>query len=265
MNLDERMKEYEQVALHHLTKKQPVIIRLDGKAFHTFTKGLDKPFDLDLHEAFKYTCYSLKNKLDGVKLIYSQSDEISILLTDFDTTRDDKGLRTDAWFNYRLEKMISVSASLCVQAFNQYVDKILDKYAEMCVNNKDDFVAYKKLFLWQTKKYNALFDARAFNLPIHEVENYFIWRQQDAIRNSRQSLAQSAYSQKELSGKNATEQEQMILDKLSIDFNKLPLSQQRGFCVCKEETTEGKSVWTIDTNIPIFKDNRMYISRYLDM
>ena len=97
--LSDRMKEYEKVTEARLIKKQPVIIRLDGKAFHTFTQGIDKPFDEDLADAFEFTCVKLKEKVQGAKLIYTQSDEISILLTDWEKTT------TDCWFDYRIQKV----------------------------------------------------------------------------------------------------------------------------------------------------------------
>ncbi|MEM4260957.1 MAG: tRNA(His) guanylyltransferase Thg1 family protein, partial [Candidatus Woesearchaeota archaeon] len=150
-SIDDRMKRYENVNRYSLIRRTPVIIRLDGKAFHSFTKDLDKPFDEDLHNTFKQTVFYLVSQIQGAVFAYTQSDEISILLRDWDT------LTTDAWFDYNIQKMASVSASIVTAKFNM---------------------------LWHKSNKIAFFDSRVFNLPKEEVCNYFIWRQQDATKNS---------------------------------------------------------------------------------
>ena len=168
ISIGNRMKEnYEQRYKFKLTRRIPVILRLDGKTFHNVTKKYDKPFDEIFQLTIFNTSIELCSQIQGAKCAYVQSDEISILLTDFDR------LTTDAWFDYNLQKIVSVSAGIASAYFSSYWDR--DNY--------------------------SVFDSRAFNIPKDEVCNYFIWRQQDCTRNSISSLAQSLYSHKELNKK----------------------------------------------------------------
>lgn len=184
---------YESRSKTFLTRRTPAIIRVDGKAFHTYTKGLNKPFDNDLIEDMNYTAINLCNNIQGAKLAYVQSDEISILLTDYDT------LQTDAWFNYNVQKICSVSASMATAYFNS--KRASDKL--------------------------AFFDARIFNIPREEVSNYFLARQKDCIKNSIGSVAQSLYSSKELNCKNQNEQQEMIFSQ-GVNWNDFSSDLKRG-------------------------------------
>lgn len=193
------MKEYYEIRNRRfLTRRTPVIIRIDGKAFHTYTKGLNKPFDEYLMEDMQLTLKYLCENIQGCKFGYVQSDEISLLLTDYDT------LQTDAWFDYCQNKMESIAASMATAKFNN--------------------------LRWQ--KYGlglnpANFDARAFNIPKEDAVNYFVWRQQDATKNSISMLAQSLYSHKELLGKNGNEMQEMCFQK-GVNWNDLSTSKKRG-------------------------------------
>jgi len=196
-----RMKEnYENRQRFYLTRRTPVIIRLDGKAFHTLTRKCEKPFDLPLNTAMVYTAQYLVSEIQGAKLAYHQSDEISILLTDYDN------LDTDAWFDYNLQKVVSVSAAMCTAKFNEFHFYPGDGF--------------------------ALFDARAFNIPKEEVTNYFIWRQQDWTKNSVQMLARAHFSHKELHGKN---QKAMItmLEERGVRWNELADHWKNGTTIYK--------------------------------
>lgn len=176
-SLGDRMKRnYEDVYRFKLTRRVPVIIRLDGKAFHTLTRGLDKPFDEGFQNIMVETMRKLCEQVQGVKCAYTQSDEISLLLMDFDR------LDTEAWFGYNLQKIVSISASIASVAFSMY--------------NRP-----------------GLFDARAFNIPKSDVKNYFIWRQKDWQRNSLQMVAQVFFSQKELNKKNKSDMHEMLHEK----------------------------------------------------
>ena len=197
-----RMKEnYENRYRFYLTRRTPVIIRLDGKAFHTLTKNCEKPFDLDFNTSMVYTAAQLVADIQGAKVAYVQSDEISILLTDYDN------LDTEAWFDYNLQKIVSVSAAMATSKFTE------------CY-----------LFPGDTRE--ALFDSRAFNIPRDEVSNYFIWRQQDWIKNSVQMLARAHFSHKALHGKN---QQAMItmLEGLGVRWNELPEHLKNGTFLIK--------------------------------
>jgi tRNA(His) 5'-end guanylyltransferase len=180
------MKEnYEKRAQSFLTRRTPAIIRVDGKAFHTFTKKFEKPFSEHLSNLMVKTAIQMCQEIQGAKCAYTQSDEISILLTDYDD------FQTQAWFDYNVQKMTSVAASISTAAFNRRLmsDWLLHKL-EM-----DSF---------------AQFDARVFNIPKEEVLNYFRWRYQDWIRNSVTMLAGKYYSHKQLHKKNQADMHEMI-------------------------------------------------------
>ncbi len=163
MDLGDRMKgNYENRYRVYLTRRTPVIMRLDGKAFHTLTKGCHKPFDHDLHCCMRAAACAVLAEVQGAQCAYIQSDEVNILLTDY------RRLDTEAWFDYNIQKIVSVAASICSVAFS---------------------LAYGKV---------GIFDCRAFNIPEKEVCNYFIWRQKDWERNSLFMLANSFLSAKEL-------------------------------------------------------------------
>lgn len=237
------MKEYENVFRHHLIKKLPVIARIDGRAFHTYTRGCDKPFDMQIISNMWETAEHLCDVVDGAKIAFVQSDEISILILDTAT------IRTNAWFDYNIQKLVSIIASEATVAFNDYDDTLHGKF--------------------------ATFDCRVFNLPPDEVNNYFIWRQQDWTRNSVQMLAQANFSQKVLNGKNNSELQEMLHNK-GINWNDLPTYLKRGACIVKETFKERvytpapnsdydveRSRWIIDPNVPKFTEDRSYINKYL--
>lgn len=186
MQLSERMKDYENVSRRSLLKGVPVIIRIDGKAFHTFTKNFDKPFDGGLVYAMAYTTKCVMEKIQGCKMAYTQSDEASFLLTDYDS------VETQGWFGYTQSKIESVAASMFTAFFNnemQYLDKPL-----------------------------AFFDARAFNVPKEDVVNYFLWRANDWHRNSLSMLARAHFSAKELHGKDMFNMHEMLYKEKGINW-----------------------------------------------
>ncbi len=237
--LGTRMKGYEDAYRFYLTGRMPLIIRVDGKAFHTFTRKLEKPFDNDFIDAMLFTATRLCEEIQGVKLAYWQSDEISLLVTDYDT------LTTQAPFNKNLQKLVSISASCATLAFNSRIQDI------------DDTRALKEL---PTKFYGgvAMFDSRAFILPKEEVCNYFLWRMQDAVRNSINSVGQSQFSPKQLHCKNTDQVQDMLFKEKGINWNDIPTLRKRGACVVKVD-----GVWTIDREIPIFSQDRTYINRFV--
>lgn len=247
-NLGDRMKEnYENRAKTQLLRRTPVIIRLDGKAFHTFTRGFKKPFDNILTEAMQQTMLTLCKEIQGCVLGYTQSDEITLVLTDY------KKLETAAWFDYDIQKVCSVSASIATLAFNKcFLKEMMQNKVGLA--NSVHFQAWTK---------GALFDSRCFNIPKEEVANCILWRQQDAIRNSINSVGQANFSHKELQGLSTDQILGKLLEEKQIDWNKLPVHLQRGSCCIKREVN-GVDSWFIDTEIPIFKgEDRDYIEKLI--
>jgi tRNA(His) 5'-end guanylyltransferase len=229
------MKEYEYVERKYLTKRVPVIIRIDGKAFHTYTRGMDNPFDSNFHNTMIHTARYLCENIQGCMLAYTQSDEISLLLTDYKT------IKTEPWFDYNVQKLTSVSASLATARFNSIIP----------VENNG----------------LAMFDSRVFNLPKDEVCNYFLWRQRDAERNSIQSLGQEYFSHKQLQGKSNSDVQDMLMLEMDVNWNELRTWKKRGSCVVKVERTINedriRTTWVEDIETPIFSKDRDYINEYV--
>lgn len=252
-SLGDRMKNYENVTRNYLMRRTPVIIRCDGRAFHSFTRGFDKPYDevlcATMQDTMEYLCENVQNCVLG----YTQSDEISLVLADY------KNINTSAWFDNNIQKMVSVAASLATSAFNKFFLSNIYKIGfNTCSDWSDqEIFAVSEVYSKAVIK-RATFDARVFNIPPEEVCNCLIWRQQDAIRNSIQGLGQKYFSQKRLNGKNCDEIKNMLVSEQSIFWEQVPLKFQRGSCCIK--TDKG---WIIDDEIPLFKEDRNYVNSRL--
>lgn len=239
MKLHERMKQYEAVSQTYLMRRTPVIIRLDGVAFHTFTKNFDKPLDEVLSTAMKGTTLYLVNNIQGCVLGYTQSDEISLVLQDY------KKLDTDAWFGYNVQKLVSVSAKMATSQFNRLFNRYI---AFLPVGTSD---RYREAIME-----NVGFDSRCFNLPFEEVNNYLIDRQQDAERNSINLLAQQYYSQKELNGIKSNALQNKLFTEHGINWNDLPDYQKRGFLALPENDPNSKGLF----ETPIFSKEPEFVN-----
>jgi tRNA(His) guanylyltransferase len=213
-DLGKRMKgNFEQRTRQYLPRRTYTIIRLDGKCFGNFTRGMNRPYDEGLMRVMDETTKFLCEEIQGCKLGYTQSDEISLLLTDFDK------ITTDAWFDGQVQKMVSVAASMATGKFNQ------EMLGEIIFS--PDIDVADTIFTMASQPL-AFFDARVFTIPDPvEVENYFIWRQKDAVRNSLSMHAQSLYSHKELHGKSQADMHDMIHAK-GENWNDLPDGFKRG-------------------------------------
>jgi tRNA(His) guanylyltransferase len=218
--LSKRIKEnYENRNKQFLTRRMPTIIRLDGKAFHTYTKGLNRPFDEGLIEDMQETTKFLCENIQGCKFGFSQSDEITLVLTDYDK------LETSAWFDYNVQKMTSISASLATAKFNQLR---LSRQVEDV--EYGGAISYEEIM---TDSKLAFFDSRVFQIPEkEEVVNMLIWRQRDAEKNSVAMLAQSLYSHTELHKKNTSDMQEMCFKK-GHNWNDLHWSKKRGSFIVK--------------------------------
>jgi tRNA(His) 5'-end guanylyltransferase len=248
--IGDRMKSYEDAYRQRLPIRMPVIIRLDGRSFHTYTKKCKRPLDQGLVDVMNLTAIELCTQIQGVQIAYVQSDEISLLLKNY------SDLNTQAWFDNNIQKMVSVSASIAGATFTANSFRIW-------TSGFPSFLDIKP----------ATFDSRAFIVPKEEVCNAFLWRQLDATRNSIQMLARSLYSHKDCNNKN-TSQLQDLCFKKGINWNDCPTSQKRGRCIVKKQSakeainkhtgqtiTALRSEWVIDNEIPIFSKDREYINR----
>lgn len=278
--LGDRMKNnYENVNRFYLTRRMPVIIRVDMRAGHTFTKGMNKPFDDVFVKTMQETMEYLCENIQGCVLGYTQSDEISLVLVDY------AELTTDAWFGNNLQKMCSVSASMATIAFNKFFSGRVQEFMYDCCDEFGDDVLPEKQNDYELahnvyfKKFNAaMFDSRVFTIPKEEVCNYLIWRQQDATRNSIQSVGQANFSQKELHGKSCNNIQDMLMIQKGINWNDYATTLKRGSCCIKvddglteyDETGNicgytQRSKWIIDNEIPIFSQDRNYIEKLINV
>lgn len=264
--LGDRMKKYEYITRTHLVPRLPVVIRLDGKAFHSFTRGFKRPFDEVLISTMQDTTKYLCENIQGCVLGYTQSDEITLVLVDY------KKLNSCAWFDNNIQKMCSIAASMATFAFNRFFVANLNAFYEF--NTYIDFteIGYRITFSEEDNgKYyeaykkaaekGAMFDARVFNIPKEEVCNCVLWRQNDATRNSVEMVAQAHFSHGVLQNKSQSQIQDMLMLEKGINWNDFPVHQKRGSCCIKVQGDEDKRPkWIIDKKIPIFKgDGRKYI------
>lgn len=266
-SLGDRMKSYEDSYRISLPIRMPVILRVDGKAFHTYTRQCQKPVDHGLVECMNDTAKALCETVQGTKLAYVQSDEISLLINNYET------VDTQPWFENNLQKMVSISAATASVVFTDNSWKIWGTWHIDGEGKRHYIPSGDEDSGFITKP--AFFDARAFILPKEDVVNYFLWRQQDATRNSIQMLARSMYSHKECDNKNTSELQELTFRK-GVNWNDCSVSQKRGRCLVKtqyehvgtnpktgKEVSSMRSTWTVDNNIPIFSQDRSYIEKYV--
>ena len=281
--LGKRMKEYyEQIPKTKLMRRTPVAIRLDGKAFHTFTKGFQKPFDKVLVKSMQETTKYLCENIQGCVLGYTQSDEITLILVDY------KNLNTAAWFDYEVQKMCSIAASMATLEFNRQFEKFFEDYIYSTMRQNTHETETEQNYIAALNRAaikGAMFDARVFNIPKEEVTNLIYWRQLDAMRNSVQMVGQANFSHSELQNKSCIRIKNILSIEKGISWDTdIPIHLQRGSCCVKESKTcisteiseygevlEGRgpylrTEWIIDKEIPIFKDEgREYIERLVNV
>ena len=255
--LGKRMKQYyEFIPKTKLMRRCPVAMRIDGKCFHSFAKGFEKPFDRVLVKTMQETMKYLCENIQGCVLGYTQSDEITLILIDYQT------FDTDAWFDYEVQKMCSIASSMATMIFNKrFVNNMLD----LCETNTID-IKMAKIYERAYEK-GAMFDARCFNIPKEEVANLIYWRQIDASKNSIQMVGRAYFSHKELQHKSCNDIQDMLIIEKNINWNDFPTDCKRGSCCIKKQQVEiindkevVRNKWIIDTEIPIFKnEDRKYI------
>jgi tRNA(His) 5'-end guanylyltransferase len=256
---DKRMKKYEFVSRHYLTTRTPVIIRIDGKAFHTFTRGFQKPFDDVLSKTMQETMKYLCENIQGCVLGYTQSDEITLVLVDY------RNIDTSAWFDYNIQKCASVAASMATMAFNKFFNKRANDYINSVLELQDIDIPPESEYIEVLNRAidkGAMFDARVFNIPKDEVCNNLLWRQNDATRNSIQMVGRAYFSHKQLDKKSISDIQDMLMLEKGVNWNNCPTKYKRGSCcIRKIDETTGRSKWIIDNETPIFKeDGRKYVN-----
>lgn len=274
--LAKRMKKYEAVPKNTLMRRTPVIIRVDGRAFHTFTKGFQKPFDDVLMRVMQDTMKYLCENIQGCVFGYTQSDEITLILIDY------KKLNSEAWFDYEVQKMCSIVASMTTMAFNRFFMYEYEEFNRWIYEGSptDEDKRLNDVYYNAMCK-GAMFDARAFNLPKEEVTNNIYWRQLDASRNSIQMVGQANFSHRELLNKTCDQIQDMLMTQRGINWNDMGTSYKRGSCCVRNrrfistsvdgtETCEirnpkePETAWIIDNDIPIFKgEGRRYIDELI--
>jgi tRNA(His) 5'-end guanylyltransferase len=263
-DLGVRMKTfYEQIPKTKLMRRTPVAIRIDGKAFHTFTRGFDKPFDMVLIRTMQRTTKYLCENIQGCVFGYTQSDEITLILVDY------KKLTSSAWFDYEVQKMCSIAASMATMAFNRFFVEEVSNWRKQALpanfmgqgsEAPDERIMNLLTIYGKAIEKGAMFDARCFNIPKEEVTNLVYWRQVDAARNSVQMVGQANFSHAELQDKTCNMIQDMLHEQRGINWNDYPVMCKRGTAIIKKTTENGRTEWFIDTEMPILKsEDRAYV------
>lgn len=254
-SLAQRQKQYEACSDFSLIQRTPVIVRVDGSHFHTLTKNLPKPFCASFQYLMHNVMLYCAPEIQGLVLCYHQSDEITFIL------RNDQSLEAEPLYNNRIQKIISIIAAKTTLGFNKLLQTIEPKL---------DLVG------------EAIFDCRVFLVPdLTEACNNLVWRQQDCMKNSLSGASQAALADKFgkrtalklLHKKVFSEKKQLLLEQCNIDFDNYYSSAfRRGAIVCKVPTLlpllgkEEKILrdkWTLNTDLPIFTEDKDYLASIL--
>ena len=269
-SLGERMKDYEGRSQSHLPRRTYTILRIDGKAFHSFLKHAQRPYDLGVMDDMDSTAKFLCENIQGCKLAYVQSDEITLVLTDFET------ITTQAWFDGNVQKITSISASMAAAKFNQL--RLMRLCKEITKEQIEDqpYATFESIL----EKPLASFDSRCWVIPDWaEVSNVILWRQQDCTRNSIQMQGQAIFSHKELQGKSCNDIQDMLMTQKGINWNDCPDGFKRGRCIVKtteltfleaslmkdgnvEASYMERSKWVVEVP-PILTQDREWLWKYI--
>jgi tRNA(His) 5'-end guanylyltransferase len=229
-SLGDRMKRYELAARTTLAPRLPIILRVDGKGFHNWTRQLERPWSPLLIQWMNDAARRLCEEIQGAQFAYVQSDEISVLIHGY------KRFHSQAWFDGEVQKIASVGASLAAAVLTLAAGRV------------------------------AMFDGRVFVMPESEVANYFLWRQQDASRNSIQMLARSLASHKECDRMNQSALMDLCVAR-GQNWNDVPTHLKRGRCAIPSldlSHVPPRRRWAIDNEIPIWKgESRAYVEQFL--
>lgn len=219
-SLGDRMKNsYENRTRYYLPRRTYTLLRCDGRSFHSYTRGCKRPYDTELMDAMNEAAKAMCEDIMGARIAFVQSDEITLLITDFDDNQ------TEAWFDGNLQKMCSIAAAKA--AANFYQRRLLQVFDRL---TDADF---RKLL----SKKPPEFDCRVWTVPDRtEVANCFTWRQKDATRNSISMAAQAHFSHKQLQGKSSDQMQEMLWQEKGINWSDYPEGFKNGRCVIKVAT-----------------------------
>lgn len=264
-SIGNRMKAYENCYRFYLPKRQAVILRLDGKAFHHFTKGFARPYDEVFAQAMRETAKKLCENISGCKFCYTQSDEISLVLVDYEN------INTEPWFGNNLQKIVSVSASLATYYFSKmFLEAICQEREHIDTNNEKEYNLLN-IHIDASIRRLPLFDSRAFIVPREEVINCLYWRQLDCVRNSIQLVGQANFSHKQLQNKSSNDIQEMLFQEKGINWSKYPQWFKNGIAIYKvlvnQKTPNGEIIkrrkWYIDLSTPMFSTNPDFINKHV--
>lgn len=249
--LKDKCLYYRSLTDTRLVPNSYVLVMLDGRSFSSMIKNKFKlPFDdnfIDMmNETAKYVC----ENVSGCKLAYVQSDEISLVLTDFDTPT------TDSFFGYRTFKLLSIIASLATAKFNQLMT--LYNMSNGLGMNPGDCIMKTKL---------AQFDCKVWNVPtLNDVYAWFLYRQNDCIKNSKGQLAQTYYSHKELFKLTTDQQIEKLNVEKSINWHEFDDNKKYGRLITKQTITTENGVvcerlkWVINDAFVLNENREKFIS-----
>lgn len=190
MELADRMKNYEDKYRTYIPVEDSVIIRIDGSNFSNLTRNLKKPYDDNFINLMNDTARYIISEVSGFRFATVQSDEINICLQLYN-------VKQEPYYGNNVNKINSLLSAYASSYFSVHSSKAFG----------------------DTKVIQ--FDARCFGLPKEEVVNYFIYRQQDTIRNSIQMAARTHFSHKQVNCKNSNEMKEMLKNS-GNDFDNLP-------------------------------------------
>jgi len=237
-SLGNRMKTYEEVYKQRTVPKEAIVLRIDGNSFHTFTKGMKKPFDDLLIETMQQTLLALCKDIPNSVFGYTQSDEITIVTIPTDI------IRSEDYYSGKVQKILSVTASKTTKFFNRFFYENVQKLKDGKFNKPEVVDAS----IYEKRLFEAAFDCRVMNIPEFDIYNNLIWRQQDAIRNSIQMLGQANFSHAQLQKKNTGEIQDMLIEK-GINWNNLETYKKQGSCCYKIDRNETHKQWFLDNDM----------------
>lgn len=261
--IGDRMKGYENCYRIYMPRRSAVVVRLDGRSFHTFTKGFARPYDELFASCMWETAQKLCENVGGCRFGYTQSDEITLILADWENPK------TEPWFGNNLQKIVSVSASMATLFFNKNFVNLYAKEVSHFYDSNGNYESdeFKVLQTHNNAFYNkmAVFDSRAFIIPREEIFNVLYWRQLDCKRNSIQLLGQANFSHSQLQNKNSDEIQEMLFQEKGINWANEPEWFKNGVAIYKKPTKvdyynefDGSSgvvyrnKWYIDLETPVF-------------